>query len=656
MNRAYSLLTVKSVSEDERIIRGVATTPTPDRVGDVVEPLGVKFNNPLPLLHQHDHTKPVGTVTFDKPTKDGITFEAKLANVQEPGPLKDRIDTAWGEVKAGLVRAVSIGFRALEDGVELMRNGGYRFKATEVLELSLVTVPANADATITLVKSIDRTIRAASGHEDVRDDEPAASGDKRNYVVSMRKKMTSKRKSLADQIAAMKNTIEEKAARMEEIQQSAIDDGRTKDASEREEFETLSDEIKALNKELDDLREMERIQMRRAKAVEPEPMAEPASDIRPAGVVHARAKAPKLDAGIEFARLARVKGLAFMTQGNPVDIARGLYGEDSSTVQIVKATVSPGTTVSGNWASALVGEESSAFADFVEWLRPQTVVGRFGSDGIPALRRVPFNVPLISQTGGGAGYWVGEAKPKPLTAFNFSRTTLTPLKVANIAVLSEENIRYSSPSSDTIIRDELGRALIEAIDAAFIDPANSGQSGVKPASITNGANTVAAQSTGDIDDIILDVRALIKKFTDANNSPRSGVIIMSEDNAVALSLMLNPLGQPAFPGMGMMGGRLLGWPVIVSSQAGTNVVLVNASDIYLGDEGGVTVDVSREASVEMLDGSLTQDPPTGASLVSLWQNNLAGFRAERTINWGTRRQASVAVLTGAAWGGAVPSS
>src|SRR5690606_35443435 len=134
------------------------------------------------------------------------------------------------------------------------------------------------------------------------------------------------------------------------------------------------------------------------------------------------------------------------------------------------------------------------------------------------------------------------------------------------------------------------------------------------ASITNGANTVAAQSTGDIDDIILDVRALIKKFTDANNSPRSGVIIMSEDNAVALSLMLNPLGQPAFPGMGMMGGRLLGWPVIVSSQAGTNVVLVNASDIYLGDEGGVTVDVSREASVEMLDGSLTQDPPTGASL------------------------------------------
>ena len=39
-----------------RMITGVATTPTPDRVGDIIEPLGVRFNNPLPLLWQHDRT------------------------------------------------------------------------------------------------------------------------------------------------------------------------------------------------------------------------------------------------------------------------------------------------------------------------------------------------------------------------------------------------------------------------------------------------------------------------------------------------------------------------------------------------------------------------------------------------------------------------
>ncbi len=163
LQRAYSLLQIKAVEDDKRIITGVATSPSPDRQGDIVEPLGVKFSNPMPLLHQHDRNRPVGTVRFNKPTKEGITFEAKLPKIDEPGPLKDRVDTAWGEVKAGLVRAVSIGFRPLE--YSLMEDGGYRFMETEVLELSLVTIPAQADAKISVVKSIDTQQRAASGHK-----------------------------------------------------------------------------------------------------------------------------------------------------------------------------------------------------------------------------------------------------------------------------------------------------------------------------------------------------------------------------------------------------------------------------------------------------------------------------------------------------------
>ena len=47
---AYSILDIKQVDEDQRMIRGVATTPEPDRAGDIVEPLGIKFRNPIPLL------------------------------------------------------------------------------------------------------------------------------------------------------------------------------------------------------------------------------------------------------------------------------------------------------------------------------------------------------------------------------------------------------------------------------------------------------------------------------------------------------------------------------------------------------------------------------------------------------------------------------
>lgn len=163
-NRAYSFLEVKSIDEDKRVIRGIATTPTVDRMGDIIDPLGVKFDNPMAFLWQHRHDQPIGQVKFEKPTKSGIDFEATIASIDEPGTLKDRLDEAWQSIKLGLVRAVSIGFRPIE--YAFMENGGIRYSEAEVYELSAVTIPANSDALITQVKSIDAALRAEAGIPD----------------------------------------------------------------------------------------------------------------------------------------------------------------------------------------------------------------------------------------------------------------------------------------------------------------------------------------------------------------------------------------------------------------------------------------------------------------------------------------------------------
>ena len=141
MNRAYSLLDVRAFDDATRQIEGIASTPSPDRYGDVVEPLGAQFALPMALLWQHNAEKPVGTVEFAKPTKSGIPFKARLARIDEPGTLKDRVDEAWQSLKAGLVRAVSIGFRSIEHAH--MASGGIHFLKWEWLELSLVTIPAD---------------------------------------------------------------------------------------------------------------------------------------------------------------------------------------------------------------------------------------------------------------------------------------------------------------------------------------------------------------------------------------------------------------------------------------------------------------------------------------------------------------------------------
>lgn len=164
MQRAYSLLTLKAVDDDARIIEGVATTPTTDRMGDIVEPKGAEFKLPLPLLWQHQHDKPIGNVIAAKATKDGIEIKAKIASITEPGPLKDLLDMAWQSIKAKLVRGLSIGFQSIESS-RIDGTFGMRFNKWEWLELSAVTIPANAEATIQVVKSLDMGLLAALGHK-----------------------------------------------------------------------------------------------------------------------------------------------------------------------------------------------------------------------------------------------------------------------------------------------------------------------------------------------------------------------------------------------------------------------------------------------------------------------------------------------------------
>lgn len=155
MTKAYSTLQIKSVTDtdDERIITGIATTPSTDRDDDILEPTGAKFALPIPLLWQHNHNQPIGEVIAAEVTTAGILITAKIAKIAEAGKLKERIDEAWQSIKSGLVKCLSVGFRTKEYNY-MDDSWGLHIKEWEWYELSVVTVPANPDAMITSVKQI----------------------------------------------------------------------------------------------------------------------------------------------------------------------------------------------------------------------------------------------------------------------------------------------------------------------------------------------------------------------------------------------------------------------------------------------------------------------------------------------------------------------
>ena len=147
-DKAFATFTVKSYDEETRTIRGIASTPSTDREGDIVMPKGASFTLPFPLLANHDHSLPVGMVTRAEIADDGIFIEAQIA--KDSGLAY--IERTYRQVKASLLRGLSIGFRATKSKATAT---GRIFEKFEILELSLVAIAANAEATVTSVKQYD---------------------------------------------------------------------------------------------------------------------------------------------------------------------------------------------------------------------------------------------------------------------------------------------------------------------------------------------------------------------------------------------------------------------------------------------------------------------------------------------------------------------
>lgn len=657
--RAFSVFEVKDVNDGRRSFTGIATAISPDRMNDVVEPKGVEFSNPMPLLWQHRHSMPIGKVWFEKPTSKEIRFRAEIMK-PESEELKKRCDEAWESIKLGLTPAVSIGFRPLE--YSFLENGGIHFQKIECYELSVVTIPAQADAVIDQIKSLSREglsalkkfdVGAPAAEQETKSKtRPGDSGTSSHRPVQLRPKEADM--TYAERLAALEAKRAANSARMDAIMKAGDDEGRTTTKEEGDEFDTLETENTQIDADIKRFRALAKAAPEKADEVKGANGNEGTNHRVPATV----RKTVKREPGIGMARVVRMIGKANGSLPQAFELAKTEYAQDEAIAGVLKAAVAAGTTSDATWAGALVGEEGNIFADFLEFLRPQTILGRFGANGIPGLNTIPFRVPVIAQTSGGQGYWVGEGKPKPLTKFDFSRTTLEPLKVANIAVLTKELMRDSSPAAETLVRNSLVAALRQRLDTDFINPAKAAVSGVSPASITNGITPIPS-SGDDADAIAEDIKAVMGAFIAANNAPQSGVWIMPATIALALSLMRNELGQAEFPNITMNGGLLFGLPVIVSQYvptvtAGAYVVLVNAQDIYFADNGGFEVSMSDQASLQMDNAPSSQDATTGdgVELVSLWQTNSVGFLAERSLNWMRRRASGVQVLSGVSWGAA----
>ena len=612
LDRAYSLLTIKAFDPEQRTISGIATTPEPDRTGDVVDMAGVTFRNPLPLLLHHDKTQPVGRVNLLPADAEGIPFEATLPQISESGTVKSRVDEAWHSIKAGLLLGVSIGFRPRDGAVKMLKSGGFHFLKSEILELSLVTIPSNAEACIRVVKELATSSRQSSAVAEPR---------------RFRGVMTTN-----EQIQQLANSRAPKVARMSELMSKAAEGGTTLDASQAEEYDGLDIEVKSIDADLVRLRALEATQVQHATPITARNI-ETASAQRAPVQVQVKSRVEK---GTAFVRAACA---LLVCKGNTYEAAEYAKRWNDTTPEValyLKAAVAAGNTTDTTWASPLVNQNIAN--DFLELLRPATILGK-----VSGFRNVPFNTKIPAQTAGGTYGWVGEAKPKPVTKLAFTSDALGISKAAGIIVLTEELVRLSNPSAEALARADMVAGIAQFLDQQFIDPAVAAVAGINPASITNGAPTAAATANP-----MADILGLVGHFATNNINVEGLTILMSSVNALALSFQVYSDGTQKFPGIGLTGGNFKGINIVTSQAVGTNIIALQPSLILYADEGGVSIDASREASLQM-DSAPASPVDATTVYVSLWQMNCVGLRAERFINWKRVNTNAVKYLTSAVY-------
>ena len=433
----------------------------------------------------------------------------------------------------------------------------------------------------------------------------------------------------SERIASHLKARGEKTEALTALAEKSEKEGRALNDEERGAFDEISKGIGAIDETVTRLRDLEALTARGAQAVNV-----------------ARPEMTQVAKGIRFARMCQAIAQSKGNLPQALEIAKMQWPDDggmhsvirAQSMGITRAAVAAGTTSDPAWAGALVYAEQLA-GELIALVMAEAVIGQ-----LTQLRRVPFNVRIPRETVAiGAAGWVGQGASKPVGRGSYDFVTIPWAKCALIVVITEELARFSNPAAESLMRDGLVRAIVDFLDAQFVNDAIAPVAGVSPGGITNGLPVGQIVATAGAPPTAAEVQAALLAAVqklNTTNAPRAPTWLMHPTVFIALSALQNPLGQPLYSTLASK--QLFGYPVVTSAHMATNeIILLDQQGILFASDGGVTVDVSREASIQM--DSAPASPPT--PLVSFWQQNLIGLRAEQYAWWQRARDADVVLIT-----------
>lgn len=611
----------------------VLSDATVDRYGDSIVAKGWDLasfeRNPIALFgHSHDY--PIGR--WSDLRVEGGKLIGRL-NLAARG-TSARIDELIGLVEQGILRAVSVGFVAKKaEPIDPSKPyAGQRYLEQELLETSLVSVPANP-AALAVAKSMqvsEEIMSLAFGEQaEVRRRDVSKGEQARSADLPQPPRNPSK----------MENTLANRVVKAQDDLNTSRDRLSDLNAAETLDLDAIEAQTEIVTVAERTLNALKASEAKIGVGAERQaPASVPAAARRVLG--HTEKDGMDL-----MVRAAVVRGISAHTGMTVDQVIEQRYPGHEALGVIMKADQTIGTTSVSGWAAELV---QTGYFGFLNALTPFSIYPALAGRGLSLMFDRFGSISLPSRTAGGAaGGFVGEGSPIKVGKITTAAATLTPKKMGVIVAFSKELANRSTPAIEAIVRQAILEDTAAALDPILLDATASSAS--RPAGLLNGVSAAAAgYAGGDYAAVRADFQALLQPFFTANAADNITVVI-NPAQGLALSLMEGPVGDPNWF------QRIRDRVTIIestSATAGRLVALRNSDFVAAG--GNPAFDVSEQATIHMEDTTPLEivsgtGPTTADPVRSLWQTNSMGVRMVLDVSWTMRRTGVVQWINGTSY-------
>jgi HK97 family phage prohead protease/HK97 family phage major capsid protein len=615
-----STFTKELPSSDEQIesiyIEGYANTTTVDRVGDVVtmeawqNGMANYLKNPIILAH-HEYDDPIGRMEDYRVDPKGLWVKARISAAAEE---------TFNLIKDGVLTAFSVGFRVLDATYDSVSDI-FVIKEVELLEISVVSVPANQESIFSLSKSFENKEEFLEFKKSFasKEDNSAKGLEESKEAFTSKKEINMDPKELEQMIAQAtakalaeaeeKRKAEEAAAKAKAAEEAALE-AKIKNVAES----IISTEKTGAEKLL------EEVEKRLNEAAEGQKniLSGLESAIKEKAEELAKIQSSKMnfsDKGSDISETYEEREKAYMLSrimGKSIEDTR--YGR--SVIEKVGAHLPSAT-----W-------ELEVSRNMENEIRRRLVVA-------PILRNIEMQTNVMTipvNPEAGDATWMANTAFGTTESAGAAQThqlkeiTLNAYKVATREYLAYEEEEDSLLVLMPVIRDAMIRRVARGVDKAFLLGAGAGADPVKGLSLYDTTSVVTPTNTGAAS--VANLRSLRKDLGVWGLDPADVVYIVSTE------VYYDLLDDTAFQTMDKVGnaatlltgqvGSIGNSPVIVSgtfptkaggaATASTNIgaIALAAGNFIVGNQRGLRfdtqdlVETQRKVLVASLRTGLTQ--------------------------------------------------